>query len=171
MVDREKMRAQLILHEGLKLRAYRDQFDNYTIGVGYNVTGRGLDFLEKTIGRQVAWHDGSLVTDVITRDEALKVLDADVDRVEAAIRSHFPDYDKLDEVRQRVCVDMTFNLGFAAFQWKHTIDAIKARDWSAAAKELYRSKWARQVDDGEGGHFGRADRLAQMLLTGKDYTH
>jgi hypothetical protein len=32
------------------------------------------------------------------------------------------------------------------------------------------SLWARQVDDGLAGSYGRADRIADMMRTGLDYT-
>jgi len=68
-----------------------------------------------------------------------------------------------------VLVDLAFNLGLGLLGFKNFLAAVKVHDWSKAAKELYRSKWAYQVDDGPGGHFGRADRLAKMILTGEDY--
>lgn len=162
MVDRARMRAQLILHEGLRLKVYPDTEGNSTLGVGYNLTGRGPDFFERIVGHKLR--------NVCTRAEALKVLDADIDRVEQAVRVYFPEYDSLNEVRQRVIIDLTFNMGTQVLTFKKAIAALKARDWSAAARELYRSKWAGQVGDGEGGQFDRADRLAKMLLTGQDYT-
>lgn len=169
MVNRERMEAQLVLHEGLRTEPYVDTEMNWTIGVGYNITGRGWDSLEKVIGRRVRPADGMTEKARITRDEALAVLRADIDRVERVVQVYFPEYDSLSEVRQRVCVDMAFNMGYGALKFKRTIAAMKARDWSTAAKELYRSKWAGQVGDGPGGHFDRADRLAKMLLTGVDY--
>lgn len=170
MVDRTRIEAQLVLHEGLREQAYMDTEGNWTIGVGYNITGRGWDSLEKVIGRRVRPADDVIEDVRITREEALAVLRADVDRVERVVLVYFPEYALLSEVRQRVCVDMAFNMGYSALKFKNTLAAIKARDWSTAAKELYRSKWAGQVGDGPGGHFDRADRLAKMLLTGIDYS-
>jgi hypothetical protein len=42
--------------------------------------------------------------------------------------------------------------------------------FTEAAFHIMNSLWARQVDDGLAGHFGRADRLCTMLRTGQDYT-
>lgn len=163
MVDLARMEAQLVLHEGLRTEEYLDTEGNRTVGVGYNISGRGLEFLEDVLERKVS----SPVT--VTAAEALLVLRADIERVQRAVSTYFPEYAALSEVRQRVCVDMAFNMGFSALKFKHAIEAIKARDWSRAARELYRSKWAEQVGDGEGGKLDRADRLARMLLTGVDY--
>lgn len=162
-----RLEEQLILHEGLKLRSYVDTEGYWTIGCGYNLSARGKEFLEKTIGRKVPGDIGELT---ITKAEALKVLRADIARITDVVRKLLPVFDTLSDVRQRVCVDMSFNMGMKALGFKKAIDAVNRGDWSRAARELYQSKWARQVDDGEGGRFGRADRLAQMLLTNVDYT-
>jgi lysozyme len=170
MVDRAKMRAQLLLHEGLRLTPYVDTLGNWTIGVGYNITGRGWGFLEAVIGRKVAPKDGMIEKVSITRDEALKVLDADIAVVEKEVVAKFPFYTKLNEPRQRVVVDMAFNLGYKALAFKQTRAYIEKQNWSAAVIQLFKSRWAYQVDDGPGNKFGRADRLGKMLLTGQDYT-
>lgn len=164
----ERMEAQLVLHEGLRMDSYLDTEGNWTIGVGYNISGRGLEFLEKIIGRSLA---GTAVENlVITKPEALKVLRADIERFHKVIPVHFPDYTALDAIRQRVVLDMSFNMGFKALGFKQAIAAIRRRNFSQASRELYKSKWARQVGDGEGGKFDRCDRLSKMLLTGNDYT-
>lgn len=159
------LQKQLCLHEGIKLRAYRDTLGFLTIGVGYNISARSMDTFELIIGRKVVL---STTSDCITKEEALKVLAADIIRVEQALRVHFPYYDKLNEVRQRVVMDLAFNMGLKVLNFKDCIADIEKSDWSGAAKELFRSKWAYQVDDGPGGKYGRADRLAYMLLTGND---
>lgn len=156
-----RLEAQLLLHEGLRLEPYVDTEGNSTVGIGYNITGRGLHALEKVIKRKF---DGRL-----TEDEAFDVLRADIARTEQAIIAYFPEYTRLDPIRQRVVLDMTFNMGTAVLTFRQAIAAVKRRDWTAAARELYRSKWAHQVGDGEGGKFDRADRLARMILTGHDY--
>ena len=164
MVNQPKVLAQLALHEGIKLRIYIDTEGNDTTGIGYNITSRGFDFLDRTLGRQVAHTKG---VDILTRAEALTVCAADIARVEQAVIVHWPFYVKLDEIRQRVAIDMAINMGFSALGFKNAIAAIERHDWSQAARELYKSKWALQVGDGEGGKFDRCDRLARMLLTGQ----
>lgn len=158
MVNRERLKQQLILHEGLKLKPYKDTLGNWTIGVGYNVTARGWEWLEHAIGRRL---DASRS---ITEDEARLVLALDIERIEAAVLKHFPPYNALNEVRQRVVLDMAFNLGYRALGFNNTIAAIEHQQWSIASRELYKSKWATQVGD-------RCDRLSKMLLTGLDYTN
>lgn len=161
----DRMLAQLELHEGVRLRTYLDTEDNETLGIGYNIEARGLEDFERTIGRKI----DTAANPCITMQEARLQCLADIKRVEHAVIVHFPEYESLSEVRQRVVIDLAFNIGFRALAFKQTIAAVKRRDWSTATRELYKSKWAYQVDDGPGGHFGRADRLGRMLLTGEDY--
>jgi len=164
MVNRDLMAKQLILHEGMKLKPYRCTEGYLTVLVGFNVDARGWDELSRILGRTVNHLSR------FTQLDAIKVLYLDIDRFEKAVIVHFPEYQQLDEIRQRVVLDMAFNLGFRALSFKDTIAAIKIRNWSKAVRCMFRSKWANQVDDGEGKKFGRADRLAQMMLTGVDYT-
>ena len=161
----DRMGDQLVLHEGLRLKPYLDTEDNWTMGVGYNITGRGLEFFERTIGRKLPEHIR------ITKAESLAVLRADMERIHAVIPLRFPHYNALSEIRQRVILDLAFNMGFCVQSFVNTRKAIERNDWTAAVRGLYASKWARQVDDGPGGKFGRADRLTKMLLTDRDYVN
>lgn len=163
-MDRKRMLAQLELHEGLRCTPYMDTEDNLTIGIGYNVTARGWEDLETVCDRSLLKHP------IITREEAEIMCRHDIQRVLDAVKAHFPPYVSLDPVRQRVIIDLAFNMGFKALTFKNCAAAIEKKDWSTAARELYKSKWSTQVGDGEGGKFDRADRLAKMLLTGNDYT-
>ena len=162
----DRMEQQLVLHEGERLKAYQDTEEYWTIFVGYNLDARGVDFLEEVCKRRFAGPYESLTG---TQRESRAVLRADINRLHRVIPVHFMPYAELDEVRQRVVLDMTFNMGFRALGFKNTAAAIVRRDWSTAARELYKSKWSRQVGDGPGGHYDRCERLSNMLLTGQDY--
>jgi lysozyme len=75
----------------------------------------------------------------------------------------FPWFEDLSDVRQRVVVNMIFNMGLTKFRgFKETIKHIAAGEYSEAAKEMLDSKWARQVGL-------RAVRLSQMMRTNEDY--
>ncbi len=163
MIDRALMEKQLVLHEGLRLQAYVDTKDNWTIGVGYNITGRGYEAFESVVGHAVRPPDGMNEKAHCTESEALAVLAVDVDRYERAVVQYFPESTKLDGIRQRVVLDMAFNMGFKALGFVRCIAAIKLRNWSVAAKELYKSEAYTEEPN-------RIDRLAKMLLTGQDYT-
>lgn len=164
IVNMKDMQDQLILHEDLRTRPYRDTVGKLTIGVGYNVTDRGWKPLEETIGRKI-----NRARPVITRDEALKQLAVDIERVESVLRVEFPTYDALDLVRKRVLVDLGFNMGYALEAFVNTRAAIEKAattqlqdDWNRAADMLSQSKWYRQVKT-------RGVRLVEMLRTGIDY--
>jgi lysozyme len=176
MVNMTRMQSQLVLHEGLRLSPYLDTEDNWTILVGYNLSARGWDHIERVLGRNVEPPASECTPEApfghphLTEADAMKVLQSDIERFWKAMLIAFPEAVTLSEVRQRVCLDMAFNMGYAALGFQKCIDAIKRKDWSRAARELYSSKWSRQVGDGPGGRLDRCDRLAQMLLTGNDYT-
>lgn len=166
MVDLGKMEAQLILHEGLRLRPYADTDDppNWTLGVGYNVSARGLEAFDDAIGRTIAWEVGHpVVGDIISHDECIKMLRLDIARFQTAVKLHLPNYEALSEIRQRVCVDIAFNMGFAALSFKKAIAGVEKQDWSVAAKNLYASEAYKQEP-------ARINRLAHMMLTNTDYS-
>ena len=69
---------------------------------------------------------------------------------------------KLDDVRQRVLLDMAFNLGVVGLlSFKRTLGVIEAGRYELAAAMMLDSKWAGQVGQ-------RAERLSRMMATGKD---
>lgn len=166
MVNVRRAEEQLVLHEGLRLAAYLDTVDKWTIGVGFNITDRGVPTLEKLIGRSLSPRMQDLR---ISRPEAMQALHADIIRLDAGIPYYFPEYVTFDEVRRRVVLDLVFNMGFKTLGFKNTIGFMKKRDWSNASINLWKSRWADQVGDGPGKHWDRADRLTKMLLSGVDY--
>lgn len=138
-VDRTAMTRQLRLHEGERLKPYRCTAGKLTIGVGRNLEDRG-----------------------ITAQESAMLLANDIAREEAELMRALPWVGQLDDVRQRVLLDMSFNLGLAGLLgFKNTLAAIQAGDYQRGATMMLDSKWARQVG-------GRAERLSRMMATGKD---
>ena len=136
-VDRERLRQQLIVHEGLRTHAYVDTVGKLTIGVGRNLTDKG-----------------------ITRVEALYLLDHDIDHAIQDLEAAFPWVVSLDPVRQAVLVDMSFNLGITKLKgFVNTMKAVEQGRWQDAASGMRNSLWARQV-----GY--RATKLARMMVTG-----
>lgn len=138
MIDRAAMTRQLRLHEGERLKPYRCTAGKLTIGVGRNLDDRG-----------------------ITAEESAYLLANDIAREERELLRALPWVGQLDEVRQRVLLDMTFNMGLGGvLQFKNTLATIKAGDYAKAAAMMLDSKWATQVGQ-------RAERLSQMMATGK----
>ena len=130
--------TQLIDHEGLKLFPYHCTADKLTIGVGRNLEDRG-----------------------ISEDEAAYLLKNDIEIVERELLEAQPLVSMLDPVRQRVLVDMGFNLGTPTLmKFQKMWDAIEDEDWAEAADQMMDSKWARQVGR-------RAERLCQAMARGE----
>lgn len=135
----KSIEEQLILHEGLRLKPYRDTVGKLTIGVGRNLEDKGL-----------------------TKDEALFLLRNDIAEVTEAL-SKYEWYNRLDPVRQKVIIDMAFNLGLAGLLgFKKMIAALEQGDYYQAYVEMVNSRWFSQVRT-------RAVRLAEMMRTGEDY--
>lgn len=136
--DRDQLVDQLIIHEGVELKPYKDTLGILTIGIGRNLEDRG-----------------------ISEDEARYLCLNDIEIVERELASNFAVVDGLDPARQLVIADMAFNLGVPrlrgfAKMWL----AIERGDYNAAAEEMLDSKWARQVGQ-------RAQRLAETMRTGE----
>ena len=138
-MDRPAMIRQLRLHEGERLKLYRCTAGKLTIGVGRNLEDRG-----------------------ITAAESAFLLGNDIDAVWTDVQRALPWVARLDDVRQRVLLDMAFNLGIVGLLgFKRTLAAIETGQYQQAATMMLDSRWARQVG-------GRAERLSRMMATGKD---
>lgn len=132
------LRQQLIRHEGLRLKPYTDTVGKLTIGVGRNLTDVG-----------------------ISREEAYLLLEHDIQRTIDDVSSSLPWVNSLDPVRQRVLLDMAFNLGIdKLLKFQKTLSAALAGNYELAANQMLASRWADQVGD-------RARTLAQMMRDGE----
>jgi lysozyme len=140
-VDTSKLITELERDESLRLKPYRDSVRTpehpngiLTIGIGRNLEAVGIG-----------------------RDEAYLMLHNDIDRAVADVEQKLPWWSELDDDRQRVIVNMAFNmdirrlLGFAKF-----LAAAQAGRYEEAAAEMLNSSWARQVGV-------RAQRLAELM--------
>jgi lysozyme len=129
--------AELRRDEGVRLKPYRCTAGKLTIGVGRNLDDVG-----------------------ISSDEADALLRNDVARVCSDLDARIPWWRGLDEVRQRVLVNMGFNLGISGLLgFKNTLRAVETGDYLGAAQGMLASKWAKQVGP-------RAERLALMMRDG-----
>lgn len=134
--DRHALWQQLIRHEGIRLKVYSDSVGVPTIGVGRNLKDKG-----------------------ITHAEAMILLEHDIDECVRDCHT-FPWFDSLDSVRQRVIVNMRFNLGAVGLRkFKNTLAYVARGEYDMAASNMLRSLWARQVK-------GRAVELADMMRSG-----
>jgi len=135
-VNRLKLKVMLVQHEGKRPRLYDDGRGNLTIGVGRNLTACEL-----------------------SDDEIALMLDNDINRVWRDCSTQLAGYgfNALDDDRQHVLLDMTFNLGVAGvLKFQKMLAAIARRDFDAAATEMLNSAWAAQVGD-------RAQQLAALM--------
>ena len=135
----DRIKEQLVRHEGLRLKPYRCSAGKLTIGIGRNLDDCG-----------------------ITQSEAYVMLINDIINCEKQLQSKIPDiYNGLDEVRKSVLLNMCFNLGInGLLGFKNTLAFVKAGDWERAANNMLVSKWAKQVGR-------RAIELSELMRKGK----
>ncbi|QKF73276.1 putative phage-related lysozyme [Aliarcobacter faecis] len=117
----EKLKQSLIENEGLKLKVYTCPAGYQTIGVGRNLETRG-----------------------ITKDEALRMLDEDIERCNLFLYGFFDHFYYVDDCVKNVLIQMVFNLGETGFKkFQKMIKAVNERDYETASKEMLDSKWHR----------------------------
>lgn len=133
----DTLRANLTEEEGERRFPYKDQFGNITIGIGRNLTGKG-----------------------ISEEEEALMFANDVGEAEVSAENLFPSFWSLTDNRKAVLADMAFNLGHTTLSGFHgLIAAVAAQDWNGAAQHMLDSKWAQQVG-------ARATKLAQLMKDG-----
>jgi len=137
MIGMELISADLKRDEGERLKPYKDTVGKLTIGVGRNLDDVG-----------------------ISKEESAVLLVNDIARVEAALDVSLPWWRTLSENRQRVLINMCFNMGInALLGFTNTLKLIKDARYNDAAVEMLKSKWASQVGD-------RALRLSDLMRKG-----
>lgn len=142
--DLQKLRAELIRDEGLRLTAYRDSLGFLTIGIGHLIK-KGESF------------------GVITKDQAISILEEDIKDAERKLDSIFPGWRKLDDVRQRTFVNLSVNLGYKLADFKRFLHSAKSEDWEKAADQLMQSRWYKQVKL-------RGPRIVHAIRTGTEWS-
>ncbi len=135
----DRIKEQLVRHEGLRLKPYRCTAGKLTIGIGRNLDDCG-----------------------ITQSEAYVMLINDIMNCEKQLQAKIPDiYNGIDEVRKSVLLNMCFNLGISGLLgFKNTLEFTKAGDWERAANNMLVSRWAKQVGR-------RAIELSELMRKGK----
>jgi len=148
-----RIKVQLVRHEGLRLKPYRCTAGKLTIGIGRNLDDRG-----------------------ISQKEAYAMLERDIQDCEQWLIDKIPVvYNKLDEARQSVLLNMCISIPQSRFAplrepcylgingllgFKNTLAFMKAGDWERAANGMLASKWAKQVGI-------RAIELSELMRKGK----
>lgn len=130
------LRARLTRTEGRRNRPYTDTVGKVTIGIGHNLTDKGIT------------------------DEIVELLFSQDVTEAAQAASTLPVYNNLDPIRQTVLIDMVFNMGLeSVVDFRNTLSYLQRSDFDGAADQMLLSKWAKQVGS-------RAIELANIIRTG-----
>jgi lysozyme len=112
---------QLERHEGRRHRPYPDTVGKLTIGIGRNLTDKGL-----------------------SDDEIDYLLMNDVQECVTDLRG-YEWWAGLDDVRRNVLIEMRFQLGPSGFRaFKATLAAVAIGDYAKASAQMLKSKVARE---------------------------
>ena len=131
-----KLKRSLIKHESCEQFPYKDTFGNIGIGIGYNLSDRGLP---------MSWIDNQF------KEDAEFFFDS--------LSKNYPFFCELNGDRQIILVDMSF-MGLKKIdEFTKMWEAIKNKDFSLASIEMLNSQWAEQVK-------GRAVDLAYAMKSG-----
>jgi lysozyme len=141
MTLRDNATHQLRDDEGERDTVYKDSLGFWTIGVGRLVDDRKP-------GAGLRPH------------EIAYLLANDIDERVAELTRRLPWFASLDEARQGVLLNMSFQLGVdGLLGFKNTLAMVRAGDYTGAANGMLKSLWAKQTP-------ARAERLAQQMRTG-----
>lgn len=165
--DNPKFRIDEMIRrdEGLTLKWFFD-VKGYTVGIGHFFLtapkGTAADTvnkaLSKEIGREVRGNPGS-----ITMDEARKLFDKDLEKIQKEVKSHpvvGPVWRSVNRSRQMALENMTFQMGIAGLaKFQKMLAYMLAKQWSKAYKEARDSTWYSQTK-------GRAGRVSMCILLG-----
>jgi len=126
-------------YTGKPIREHDKVLGKITIGIGRNLTDRGL-----------------------TKSEAMFLLVNDINIVEAELIERAGEvFVQCHDKAQRALMNMAFNMGLPRLmKFENMWAALAVEDYELAAKEALDSKWARQVGD-------RAERIADLIRGGK----
>ena len=120
---------------------------DYIVGYGFNLTGRDKNEILQ-IFKQLGINYQKIMSGKgkITHEQAVKLLDYDINRLIIKMPSIIPNFDKLPKDAKLVVVDMAYNMGIPKFRgFKDFIAALSNYDYNIAAKEMVNSNWYNQV--------------------------
>ena len=132
------IRSRIEIHEGRRDRIYSDTVGKLTVGIGRNISDKPFH-----------------------QSEIELMFTNDLHEAWGDLMTHLPWVADLDEVRQYVLLDMSFNLGITRLkQFVRTLGAIEEGDYAQAKRFMLESRWAEQVGR-------RAQALAKMMGSGQ----
>ena len=121
--DRHQLRAMIRRHEGVRIYPYLDSVGKLTIGVGRNLSDRGLH-----------------------PEEIDLLYETDIKLAEDILDGLFDNWRHFPRPVRHGLVSMAYNLGgprLAGFEKMRA--ALRAGDFATAATEARDSRWARQL--------------------------
>ena len=119
----DKVKEMLVRHEGVMCTLYECSADKTSIGVGRNLSDNG-----------------------ITEDEAMYLLENDIDRVIKNLDKHWAVWRSFPEKAQMVCIDLVFNIGINGFMnFRRTRALMEMGMWLEASEELLDSRYHVQL--------------------------
>lgn len=132
-----RLKKQLEIDELRSKKIYTDTVGKVSGGIGRNLTDRGFS------------------------DDEIDLMYAnDIKIAEKDARALVPGFDHLNDVRQEVVMNLSFNLGYSRLAgFKRFLSALNSSDFDDAAAELQDSKWFGQVKY-------RGVRLVKAMRTG-----
>lgn len=136
-MDYVTFQRELERDEGRKAFPYVDTVGKLTIGIGRNLTDRGL-----------AGHE----IDYLFQND-VRIIEDELDR-------KMPWWRSLSEIRQRIILNMSFMGVTKLLLFVNTMQAVREARWQDAANGMQKSKWHKQVGN-------RALRLEYMMLHDK----
>ena len=136
-MNRDRLKKQLEVDELRSKKIYVDTVGKVSGGIGRNLTDRGF-----------------------SEDEIDLMYANDIKIAEKDARSLVPGFDRLDDVRQEVITNLSFNMGYTRLSgFRKFLSAVNSSDFDEAAEEMKDSKWYGQVGD-------RGKRLVKAMRTG-----
>src|SRR5579864_5648533 len=115
---KQKLRQMLLNDEAYKQFPYIDTTGHTTVGIGRNLTDRGISL-----------------------DEALVLLDDDIIYFTNKLDHLLSFFGRLSDQRKLVCINLCFNLGLHGFLGFHKmLDAFERNNYEEVANEIINSK-------------------------------
>ena len=130
----ETLKQRITRHEGQRLKPYADQLGKITIGVGRNLTDKGISPTEMEI-----------------------LLDNDLSDAAAEVLFAFPWSSALPPLAQEVMVEMCFQMGIRGLsEFTVTLGCLRSGNYFGASSHIRASVWAQQTPV-------RANELADLI--------
>lgn len=134
---KSSLKQLITRHEDRRNYPYFDQYGLCTIGIGYNLTDRGLpdSWIDDQFEKDVAYFNAQLLHD-------------------------FDWYESLCDARKMVLIDMAF-MGYRSLKgFVKLFEYLSQGDYQKASQEILNSLWAQQVGN-------RAVEDAEIMRTGE----